>query len=164
MFCFTVLESKSMRSKYWEDHDVLSEISKDDSCTSCNFCWFFGNARQSPTHSCSPSVSASVILHGLLSCVCVSSPLMRIWVIGFIKKKKNNNFTYLFICGCAGSLLPCWLFSSFREQGLLSGCVAQASHCGGFFCSRAWALECTGFHCCSSIALECKLSSCGARA
>ena len=98
-----------------------------------------------------------------LLCLCVlsSHENMSRWIY---LKKKHSNFTYLFICGCAGSLLPCWLFTSFGEQGLLSGCVAQASHCGGFFCSRAWALGCTGFHRCSSIALECRLSSCGARA
>ena len=28
------------------------------------------------------------------------------------------------------------------EWGLLSSCVARASHCGGFFCCRAWALGC----------------------
>ena len=34
----------------------------------------------------------------------------------------------------------CWAFSSFSEQGLLSSCGAQASHCDGFSCcSRALA-------------------------
>ena len=32
-------------------------------------------------------------------------------------------------------------FSSCGEQGLLSSCGAQASHCGGFCCG-AWALGC----------------------
>ena len=41
-------------------------------------------------------------------------------------------FYYLFIYGCAESLLLWELFSSFREQGLLSICRARASHCGGF--------------------------------
>ena len=38
-------------------------------------------------------------------------------------------FIYLFIFGCAGSSLLCSIFSSFREQGLLSSCGVRASHC-----------------------------------
>ena len=34
-----------------------------------------------------------------------------------------------------------WAFSSCGEQGLLSSCGAQASHCGGFSCCRVQALE-----------------------
>ena len=69
---------------------------------------------------------------------------------------------HLFIFGCAGSSLLRGLFSSSGEQGLLSSCGAQASHCGGFSgCTAqaralgAWAQS----H--SSLALEHKLSSCG---
>ena len=51
----------------------------------------------------------------------------------------------LFIFDCAGSSSPHELFSSFGKQGLLSSCNAQASHCGGFSCCRAWALELVGF-------------------
>ena len=40
----------------------------------------------------------------------------------------------LFIFGCAGSSLVLELFSSCRQQGLLSSCGAQASHWGGFSC------------------------------
>ena len=43
------------------------------------------------------------------------------------------------------------LFSSCGEQGLLSSCSAQPSHCGGFSCCSSWALE----H---------RLSSCGTQA
>ena len=50
------------------------------------------------------------------------------------------------LCCCA------WGFSSCSEQGLLSSCGAQASHCGGFSSCRAQALGC---------AAECWLSSCG---
>ena len=60
------------------------------------------------------------------------------------------NFIYLFIFGCAGSLLLRGPFSSSRAQGSLSSC-AEVSHCGGFLCCRAWApgarpqwLWCTG--------------------
>ena len=31
--------------------------------------------------------------------------------------------------------------SSFGERRLLCSCCVQASHCGGFFSCRAWALE-----------------------
>ena len=41
-------------------------------------------------------------------------------------------FFNLFIYGCAGSLLLCRFFSSCGKWGLLSGCRAWASHCGGF--------------------------------
>ena len=37
---------------------------------------------------------------------------------------------YVFIFGCAGSLLLCQLFSSCDRWGLLSSCGARASHCG----------------------------------
>ena len=47
----------------------------------------------------------------------------------------------LFICGRVGSPLLPGLCSSCGEQGLLSGCGAQASHCGGFSCCGAQALE-----------------------
>ena len=39
-----------------------------------------------------------------------------------------------------GSLLLCRLLLWLLRVGLLSGCGAQASHCGGFSCSRAQAL------------------------
>ena len=41
-------------------------------------------------------------------------------------------------------------FSSCGEQGLLSSWGAQASHCGGFSCCRAWALGHAGFSSCGS--------------
>ena len=43
--------------------------------------------------------------------------------------------------GCAGSLLLRGLFSSCGKWGLLFSCSAQASHCSGFSCCRAWALR-----------------------
>ena len=49
------------------------------------------------------------------------------------------NFIYLFIFGCAGSLLLRGPLSTCREQGSLSSCSAEVSHCGSF-CCRAWAL------------------------
>jgi len=59
-------------------------------------------------------------------------------------------------------------FSSFGEQGLISGFGAQASHCGGFSCCRARVLgakaagiEAHGLSSCGSQALEHRLSSCG---
>ena len=41
---------------------------------------------------------------------------------------------FIRIFGCAGSLLLCGLFSSFREQGLVFSCGVWASHCRGFSC------------------------------
>ena len=43
--------------------------------------------------------------------------------------------TALGLCCCA------WAFSSCDEQGLLSSCDVWASHCSGFSCCRAQALE-----------------------
>lgn len=43
-------------------------------------------------------------------------------------------FSYSFIFGCAQLLSCC------GERRLLSGCGAQASHCGGLSRCRAWAL------------------------
>ena len=78
-----------------------------------------------------------------------------------------NLFIYLFIFGCAGSLLLCGLFSSCGEWGLLSGCGAWASHCGGFSCCGApapgaWAsvVAAHGLSSCGSPALEHRLNSC----
>ena len=59
---------------------------------------------------------------------------------------------------CAGSLLLHRVFSSCGEQGLLSSCGSQASHCGGFFCCKAQAPGCTGFSSCDSRALEHKFT------
>ena len=44
-------------------------------------------------------------------------------------------FNYLFIFGCAGSLLLPHLFSRCDEWGIL--CDAQASHCSSLHCCRA---------------------------
>ena len=72
---------------------------------------------------------------------------------------------YLFgFFGCAGSSLLCRAFSCCREQGLLSSCGAQASHCGGSSCCRAQALGLKGFSSCGSQALEHRLNRCGSPA
>ena len=56
----------------------------------------------------------------------------------------------------------CGLFSSCGEQRLLSSFAVQASHCSGFSCCSAWALECMGFSSCGSQTLEHRLNGCGA--
>ena len=62
-------------------------------------------------------------------------------------------------------------FSSCSEWGATLRCGAQASHCSGFSCCGAWALDAWAsvvvacrLSSCGSQALECRLSSCGARA
>ena len=62
-----------------------------------------------------------------------SSSLTKIFVL-LILFFNNFIYFYLSISGCAGSSLMCRLFSSCGEQGLLSTCGVQASHCGGFSC------------------------------
>ena len=42
------------------------------------------------------------------------------------------HYYYYYFFDYAGSSLMCGLFSSCREQGLLSSCNVGASHCGGF--------------------------------
>ena len=54
-------------------------------------------------------------------------------------------FTDLFF---AESLLLCRLFSSCRDQGLLSSYCAQVSYCCGLSCYRAQAQGCSGFRSC----------------
>ena len=68
---------------------------------------------------------------------------------------------YVFIFGCAGSLMLCGLRAGCHERGLLSSCSAWASRCGGFSLCRAWAPGPVGFSSCSSQALEHRLNSCG---
>ena len=67
---------------------------------------------------------------------------------------------FIFIFGCAGSLLLHGLFSSCSEQGLLLSCHVQASHWGSFSCCGAWALGCVGFSSCGLWALEHRLNNC----
>ena len=78
------------------------------------------------------------------------------------RKKKRLIFkktNYLFILGCARSLLLCPGFlSSCCELGLLCR-GAWASHCGGFSCCRARALNAW-----ASVAAVCRLSNRGAQA
>ena len=75
--------------------------------------------------------------------------ILNHWTAGEVPShlKNNNNFIYFWLC---------WVFVAARgfslwQAGLSSGCGAWASHCGGFSCYRARALE----H---------RLSSCGTRA
>ena len=79
-------------------------------------------------------------------------------------------YFYLFF-GCTGSLLLRTVFLQLRQVGVTLRCGAQASHCGGFSCCRAWALGvwasvvvARGLSSCGLRALERRLSSCGARA
>jgi len=47
-----------------------------------------------------------------------------------------------------------WAFSVCGKHGLVSSCWMWASHCGGFFCCRAWALGCVGLsNCCTQVHL-----------
>ena len=46
-------------------------------------------------------------------------------------------YIFIFLFGCAGSLLLHRLFSSYSERGLLSSCGARASPCSGLSCCRA---------------------------
>ena len=67
-------------------------------------------------------------------------------------------FPFLFIFCCAGSSLLCGLFSSCSKWGLLSSCIAWASHCGGFSCWGVWTV---GHATVEPVVAACGLSSCG---
>ena len=85
--------------------------------------------------------------------------------LGFKWCLKNvfNSFTYVFIFGCAGSSFLHELFSSYGEQGLLSGCSVSVC-CDGFSCCRTQALGHTGFSSCSPWAHQLWLPGSGAQA
>ena len=72
------------------------------------------------------------------------------------------NFVYFF--GWAGSLLLHRLFSGCSKWRLLCSCGAEASHCDGFSCCRAWAPGHEGFSSFGSWALEHTLNSWGPQA
>ena len=69
-----------------------------------------------------------------------------------------HNFIYIFVFGCAGSLLLSRLFSS-RESGGYSLTVVC-----GFLIEMTSLVAEHGLSSCGSRALEHRLSSCGARA
>ena len=73
-------------------------------------------------------------------------------MILLLKSNFWNSFTYLFIADL--SLNCCsWAFSSCGQQGLLSSCRVQASHCGYFSSFGAQDLGCA-----SSVVVACGLS------
>ena len=71
---------------------------------------------------------------------------------------------YLFIFACAGSLLPCKLFSRCGELGLFSCCRAWASHGGILSCGRAQVLVLAGFSSFGTWAQELQPPGSGAQA
>ena len=82
-----------------------------------------------------------------------------------------NKFIYLFIFGCIGSSLLHTGFLQSRRAGATLHCSARASHCSGFSCCGARALDmwvsvvvACGLSSYGSQTLEQRLSSCGAQA
>ena len=85
----------------------------------------------------------------MFSVVGMSSPLHpSLWKFFF--NYSLLCLTVLELCCCA------WAFSGCGEQGLLSRCGAQASHCSGFSCCGAWA-----FSSCGSQTRACRLECTG---
>ena len=77
----------------------------------------------------------------------------------------------MFIFGCIGSSLLHAGLLQLRRAGATLRCGAQASHCGGLSCCRAWVpgaqasvVVAHGLSSCGSWSLERRLSSCGSRA
>ena len=70
-------------------------------------------------------------------------------IVSFFKRQlyvffliKNFFLAALSLCCCL------WAFFSCSKRGLLSSCSVWASHCDGFSCCRAQALEHSGFSSC----------------
>ena len=70
-------------------------------------------------------------------------------------------FICLFIFGCTESSLLCKAFLQLWWKGATVHCGAWASHCRGFSCCRAQALEHAGFSSRSAWALKHRLRTCG---
>ena len=68
-------------------------------------------------------------------------------------------FFFLVVGGCTGSLLLRVGFLWLWQVGATLLCSAQASHCSGFSCCRAWALGAL-----ASVVAARGLGSCGLRA
>ena len=86
---------------------------------------------------------SSILFRSHISSLPSSSTLDT--TIPFTLKKKIYLFlTVLHLC--------CYVraFSSCGDWGLLSGCDAWTSHCGGFSCYAAWAVGCAGFSSCGT--------------
>ena len=73
-------------------------------------------------------------------------------------------FLKIYLCLAALAFVVVREAFSSGEQGLLSSRGAEASHCSGFPCCRAWALGLTGFSSCNTWALERRLRSFGTQA
>ena len=71
-------------------------------------------------------------LYFLPTCTCIYIQVCQIFFFFFFFKF----LAVLGFCCCAQAFFSC------GEWGLLSSRDVQASHCGHFFCCRAWALEC----------------------
>ena len=71
-----------------------------------------------------------------------SSAILTLPLTQFFKKQF---YVFIYSFGCAGSSLLHRLFSGCGKHGLFFSCGARASHCGGFSCFRAQALELSGF-------------------
>ena len=69
--------------------------------------------------------------------------------INIITPALKKLFIYIFLAAL-GLRCCAWAFSSCCEEGLLSGCGVQASHCSDFSCCRAQALGCMGSSTCNA--------------
>ena len=75
---------------------------------------------------------------------------LRIYTVKGTKKSiQNPGFIFIFLYFkisvlMTALLLGCcaWALSSCSERGLLSSCGVRASHCSGFSCCDAHALQC----------------------
>ena len=83
-----------------------------------------------------------------------ASPCLSKWYWKWSSALSKLFLFYLFISGCAGSLLLCTGSLYLWRAGALLHCRARVSHCGGFSRCGAQARGHTGFSSCSSRALE----------
>ena len=108
---------------------------------------------------CLPSVLFPIIFISFSSPSSSTSFSMKFPLPGPLATEKTFKKNFYFLL-CFVFIAACWLFSSCGQGGLLPSLGAQASHCSGFSCFGAWALELKSFSCCSSQVLEDRFDSC----
>ena len=88
------------------------------------------------------------------------------WGLQTIEIPSLKKLFYLFIFGCAESLLVLKLLSTCDQLGLLLSCSGQASRCfSGFFpCCRAGAVQRLGSSSCGASSQQLRLPASGAQA
>ena len=119
---------------------------KIDLFQSCGHCWVF----QICLHiECSTFTASSFRIWN--SSTGILSPPLALFVVmlpkAHLTSRDSNGllFIYLFVCFWLwGAFIPVHRLSPVTVSGVYSSCGVSASHCTGFSCCRAQALELSG--------------------